>query len=232
MMMTRLSMIMAAALVAGTVAAHADERSFPVTGFDRIEVTGSADVRVATGKPVAVSASGSAKALDRLDIHVERNTLVIGTKKGSGWGWNNDGKVTVAVAVPMISAANVAGSADVAVDRVKTGTFESTISGSGNVALPALEADAVRFSVSGSGDIKAAGRCGALKVNVAGSGNVDTSTLRCTTLDTSVAGSGDLDAYATQTASISVAGSGDVRVRGGARCTTTKAGSGSVSCGS
>jgi hypothetical protein len=222
--------VLALAIAGSAAAAHADNRSFPVTGFDRITVEGSANVIVATGKPVAVAASGSQKALDRLDIQVRGSTLVIGTKKGSGWGWNNDGKVVVTVAVPMINTLAVSGSADIDVDRIKTASFDSSVSGSGNLRVASVESDTVRSSVSGSGDIKVSGRCGALRVDVAGSGNIDAAALRCTTLNASVAGSGNLDAFATQTASISVAGSGDVRVRGGAQCSTSKAGSGSVSC--
>lgn len=215
-------------LLAAALPVAAAERNFPVTGFDRLQVRGSADVTVTTGKAVGVRATGDPQALDRLDIRVEKGALIVGTKRGS-WGWDN-GKVAVAVTVPMLRAASVSGSGDVRVDRVDTAEFEASVAGSGNLALPSLTASRARFSVMGSGNVDATGKANETRASVAGSGNLNIGALRSGVLTASVSGSGEIDAFATTSASVSAAGSGDIRVRGGARCAISKAGSGRVDC--
>lgn len=221
-------MIIRALTLAAFVAAPAlaAERSFPVTPFDQIALSGAADVTVTTGKAEGVRASGDADALDRLDIRVENGVLVIGSKQK---GWSR-GKTAVAVTVPMLRSAAVTGSGNMTIDRVQTPEFAASVSGSGNLSLPSLVAPATRFAVAGSGNVRAGGSSQDTKANVSGSGNLDIPQLKTAQLNASVSGSGSVDAYATRTATVSVAGSGDVRVRGGARCTVAKAGSGSVDC--
>lgn len=226
--MTFLTFGVALLVTAAAVPASAAERSFPVTAFDKLDVRGSADVAVTTGKAVSVRASGDSEALDRLDIRVEDGKLVIGTKRGT-WGWNS-GKVSIAVTVPMVRAASVAGSGDVSIDRVDTADFAANVAGSGNLALPSLAVSKASFSVAGSGNVNATGRANQTRAAVNGSGNLNIAGLRTGVLTASVTGSGEIDAFATTTANVSAAGSGDVRVRGGARCAISKAGSGSVDC--
>lgn len=215
------------ALLTATQALAAD-RSFPVTAFDQISLAGASGVTVATGKAIGVRASGDADALDRLDIRVEDNVLIIGTKKGDR-SWNR-GKVDVAVTVPTLRAAAVAGSGRMTVDRIDVPEFSANVAGSGELALPSLTAPSTRFAVAGSGKLTAAGTSRETKANVTGSGDLAIPQLKTVALNASVAGSGNLDAFASGTAKVSVAGSGGVRVRGGARCTVAKAGSGSVDC--
>ncbi|MGL4541496.1 MAG: head GIN domain-containing protein [Polymorphobacter sp.] len=214
---------------AASTAARAEERSFPVTGFDRLASSGSADITVTTGKVPSVRVEASKDTLDRLDIRVDGSTLRIGMKKNI-WGNWNSGDIKIAVTVPMLRSVDLAGSGSLTVDRIKVPEFSASISGSGEASLPSLDADKVKLSIAGSGEFDAAGRCGDAHVNISGSGDVRIAKLQCATLHASIAGSGDLDAYATATANISVAGSGDVRVRGGAKCSTSKAGSGTVTC--
>jgi hypothetical protein len=228
-MMLHRSLIFAALLGTAATAAQADDRSFPAGAFDRVEVSGSSDVTITTGRAVAVTANGSAAALDHLDIHVSGNKLVISTKKTSGWSWTHN-KVTVAVSVPMIRGIDSSGSADITINAVKTPSFTSSQSGSGDLSIGALDADSADFTLSGSGDARAAGRCGAGSVKISGSGDIDIGGLKCATLRASVFGSGDINAFATQTASASVAGSGDIRIRGGASCSISRGGSGDIDC--
>lgn len=228
MIVHRLAIGLLAATTA--VAGQAAERSFPVGSFDRISVSGSSDVTVATGQAISVRASGDEAALDRLEIKVENGVLQIRNKSRSGMNWNS-GKSRVAVAVPMLRGADVSGSGNVTVDRVDTPDFSANVAGSGGLSLPRLVASKARFSVAGSGNVSAAGTSNEVKASVAGSGNLNIPALKASVLSASVSGSGSVDAFASTTASVSVAGSGDVRVRGGARCAVSKAGSGSVDCG-
>jgi hypothetical protein len=224
--MIRTALLLALAATVATPAL-AEQRRFPLTGFDKIAVAGSDNVTVKQGS-FAVVADGAASDLDKLDIRQEAGMLKIGRKR-SMWNWGGD-DVQVTVTLPALHGLVIAGSADVTADRGGGDQFGLKISGSGNARIANLDTKTAEIAISGSGDIVVAGRCGALNLRVAGSGNADASALRCTNAAISVAGSGDVSANVSGQAAVSVAGSGDVSVTGGGRCTKKVAGSGEVRC--
>lgn len=226
-MMNPLSLAAVMLLVA--TPAVAEERNFPVSAFDRLDLRGSADVDVRKGAALSVVATGEAEDIDRLDIRVDGGQLVIGTKPGK-WNWSSRKGVRVIVTTPGLAAATLSGSGNVAVDRIDGG-FNGTISGSGNMRLPSVNSPTFGLLISGSGEVSAAGQCGDGKIHVSGSGNVEAASLRCTTMRVTVSGSGNVDAMATGTADLSISGSGNIKLAGGARCTTRTSGSGTVRCG-
>jgi hypothetical protein len=215
------------ALVA-SAPALGESRSIPLGAFSEIVLTASANVEVQTGSPVSVVAIGDTNDLNRLDIRVEGERLIIGTKQGS-MDWSSRKDVTVRVAMPAIGAATLSGSGDIVVDRVK-GSFSGRISGSGDLALPSIDSTALALAISGSGDLTAAGRCGTCSIAISGSGDIDAAMLTCETLTASVSGSGDIRVRATGTAALRSSGSGSISVTGGARCTSKSTGSSSISC--
>lgn len=215
------------ALLAAGPAVAAD-RNFSVGNFSKLRVTGSMDVKVSTGSAASVRATGSAADLERLEIAVRGDTLVIGSKSGS-WNWSRDG-VDVYVTVPSLSAAALTGSGDVEISRMAAPSVDLAVTGSGDMDVKAVDSPSVAMAVSGSGDLDVAGRCGKGSISLRGSGDVDADDLACSTLQISVMGSGDVSARASGTAAIAIMGSGDVTVVGGARCTTSARGSGTANC--
>ena len=223
-------LIAAVSLIALTAPAFAEERGFPVGGFDRLAVSGSADVMVMTGRAPSVRASGSAADLDRLDIGVEGGQLKIGHKREGMWSWHDGGKVHVAVTVPVLRSVDAAGSGGVVVDRIKVKDFAASLAGSGSIRVAALDASAVSLSSAGSGTIEAAGSCGDGAAKIAGSGAIRIAALKCANVSASIAGSGAIDAFASRSATLSTMGSGDINLTGGGRCTVSSAGSGKAHC--
>src|SRR5688572_18477850 len=71
--------------------AGAAERRYSVTDFDRIEVDGPYVVRLTTGRPSAVVATGPQAAIDRLTIDTSGQTLRI-RRNRSGWTGNAGGQ--------------------------------------------------------------------------------------------------------------------------------------------
>lgn len=220
-----------AAVALGATAAQAETRSFPASGFDRVESAGPWDVTIVTGKTASVRAEGASEDLDRMKVEVKRGQLEIGSKKsGWNWGWKNNGKIRVFVTMPSLRGVSLAGSGDVSVDRATAKDFSGNIAGSGTLSIASLSTGSAEFNIAGSGSINAAGKCATADVSIAGSGSVAAPNLACETLQVSIAGSGDVTAKASQTANVSIMGSGDVVVTGGAKCTVSKMGSGSARC--
>ncbi len=220
-----------AAVALGATAVHAETRSFPASGFDRVESAGPWDVTIMTGKTASVRAEGATEDLDHMKVEVNGGRLEIGSKShGWNWGWKRTGKIRVFVTMPSIRGVSLAGSGDVSVDKATARDFSGSVAGSGTLAIASLSTGTADFNIAGSGGINAAGKCAAADVSIAGSGSVAVPNLACETLKVSIAGSGDVTAHASQTAKVSIMGSGDVVVTGGAKCTVSKMGSGSARC--
>lgn len=208
------------------------QRSYDLTGFDRVSLAGAHDVVVRVGGGYSVRAEGPAEVLDKLDIRVEDRTLKVGVKPGN-WTFNWSGdqpRTQVFVTLPSIRAASIAGSGDMKVDRVIGNLFNASVAGSGDLDIAELKVGDAQFSVAGSGDIRAVGTAERSAVSIAGAGDVDLAGVRSRTTSASVVGSGDVRVNASETASVSITGSGDVYVAGSARCTVNKRGSGEVHC--
>jgi len=212
-------------------------RTFPAADFTAVELRGSDDVDVRTGAAFSVRAEGPSDELDKLKIVREGDTLRIGRIDHDGLSWDDFGhhdgrKVKIYVTLPRLAEASVAGSGDMAIDKVDGAKFAGNLAGSGNLTVAALAVDAADLSIAGSGDMTVKGSAKQLGIDIAGSGSVDGSGLKAQGAKVSIAGSGDARADVTGPASVSVMGSGDVDLGSGAKCSTSKMGSGDVHCGS
>jgi hypothetical protein len=209
-------------------------RNYQVGSFQQIEVAGPYDVSVKTGGNPSVSAQGSQHLLEKTIVEVRDGKLVIHPQEHHGlfnWSFGGRGKASFTVTVPQLSAAVIAGSGDIRVDRVTGAAFEGTVAGSGGLNVDNIEVQSLKLSIGGAGSAKAAaGKAQSGKYSIGGSGDIDAGGVQTQQATVSIAGSGSVKANATSTADINIMGSGDVDVSGGAKCTTNKAGSGSVRC--
>jgi hypothetical protein len=236
-----IGLLAAAAVLAACSQARSEDagpavsRNFTVSGFNSIEVAGPYEVQVNTGANPSVAANGPQKMIDHMVVEVKDNKLLIHPEEQHGlfrMGWNWNGKVKVAVTVPQLAGATIAGSGDINVNHVQGAAFEGTVAGSGSLGVDSLEVQNLKLAIAGSGGVKAAsGRAQSVKYDIGGSGDIDARGVQAQTADVSIAGSGSVSAHATDTADVSIMGSGDVNVTGGAKCSVSKQGSGSVRCG-
>ncbi|CAN5172769.1 head GIN domain-containing protein [soil metagenome] len=208
-------------------------RSFAVGGFTAVELAGSDDVRVVRGSQASVTATGPADVLDRLDIHVEGDRLKISRKRKAwnmGWGGGSHRGAMVTVTTPGITAATLAGSGNLSVDRVSGDSFKGSLAGSGNLVLANVRVTQVALDLAGSGNLGASGVVRDARLNVGGSGGISALDLVSQTADVSLGGSGDVQVTARDHAKISIAGSGNVTVKGTTNCQIAKVGSGDARC--
>lgn len=204
-------------------------RSFALTGFDSVSLAGSDDVEVVVGPAFSVTASGPQAVLDRLEISVEGTGLKVSRKRTVGWHWSGRG-AQIRVTMPAITAANVAGSGDMTVDKAEGESFNAAIAGSGDLSVKAIKVETLDANILGSGDVSLAGTASKAALSIAGSGTIRADELTAGTAAVSVLGSGDVNLRATESVTGNIAGSGDVNVRGTNKCTVSKAGSGSINC--
>lgn len=224
---------------AGCGRAHGEEdnspqasRSYPVGQFDRVELAGAYNVTIATGKAPSVSAVGSQKSIDRMVVEVEGGVLKIHPEKhrGFSFGWSNHKPVQLTITTQSLSAAELAGSGDINIDRVQGESFDGSVAGAGDLKIAQVDVQRLKMDIAGSGSVEAAGRAREADYGIAGSGNIKAANVATESAKVSIAGSGNVTGQATQTASVDIMGSGDVRITGGAQCKISKAGSGNVDC--
>ena len=209
------------------------QKGYQVGNFNEVEVGGPFDVDIRTGENPGVTISGNQELIDRLKVEVRGNRLVIEPERRNGWfSWNRSrGTGSIAITVPMIRAATLAGAGDMTVNAVRGDSFEGQIAGSGDFRVDTVEVGTLKLGIAGSGDAHArSGRARSAEYNIAGSGGVDAQGISTEDVSISIAGAGDIRANASRSADVSIMGSGDVDVTGGAKCTVSKMGSGEARC--
>ncbi len=214
--------------------AGAATRAIPVPGFSKIRVEGPYSVKVRTGRSVSVKATGAQNRLDKLVVETRGDTLLVTTERGWNWramNWGRNDHVVIEVGVPMIEAAELSGSGELDIDKVRTQDFTALVTGSGNLGVARLDTARVKGTVTGSGDLSLAGKTARADLSLTGSGDLLAPALGVDLLTASLLGSGDLIVGATRTAKARLMGSGDIVIAGRPKCTTSKMGSGEIRCG-
>ncbi len=207
-------------------------KSYALTGFTEVKLTGPDDVTIRRGEAFAISAKGPQAVLDRLEITVDGPTLSIGRKReGFSFSSRDDDGVEISITMPRLTGARLTGSGSIDADSIDGDAVEAVVTGSGDLKIGKLIGQRADVTVSGSGDIEiGGGTVGAGEYSVTGSGDIDAGGLVAQTLEVSVTGSGNVEAQANGTADVSIMGSGDVTLGGGAKCSSRQLGSGTVTC--
>lgn len=216
-------------LLLSAAAAPADERTFLIGSFDRLRVEGPLLVEVAPGSPSAI-ASGERRALDRLVVHVEGGTLVVGPGVGMiGEDAPAPGSARVRVTVPAMRSVLVNGGADVRIAAMAGGRVELALNGDSRLTVGAVRGEDVNVTLTGSGAVTLGGTAARLRMSLYGSGSVDASGLVARDAVLISESSGAVRADVRGTARIIATGSGQVEVLGDPECTVR--GPGPVRCG-
>lgn len=232
--LTALALLSACGIASGEAVGNDQapaRRSYPLAGFERVELKGSDDVEIRRAAQFSVEALGSTRTLDALELRVENGVLQVGRKKGSQWSWSKDRGAKIVITMPKLVGAKLAGSGAMQADASgNSGDFAGSVTGSGDLRITGLNAAATSLNLAGSGNLQASGSTRSLTLALAGSGDLDSRALASDQLSAALTGSGDIDASTRGAASLSLTGSGDIRVTGTDQCQKRKIGSGDISC--
>jgi hypothetical protein len=226
-------MLAAIAAFAAAAPAQAEERRFTVTSFDRIIVEGPFEIVLATGRPSAVTASGTNLAIERVSIEVQGRTLRIRPNK-SAWGGypgQSAGTVKLSIGTHELSAATVSGSGSLAIDRAKGMRFAATVAGSGRIGIGNVEADTLTIGLMGSGKISLAGKAKELVAAIQGSGDLDAQKLTADDAKIAADTAGTISVAVKRAAEVTATGVGETIILGKPACTLKGQGAGRVACG-
>lgn len=236
MLASMLRRSLAFALIALAAPAHAADRSYVVTNFDRVRVDGpySVQVEVGTGGASA-SASGDDRALGDLDISVNGGTLTV--RKGSQ-GWGERGKASgpppvITLRTPAVRGATVVGGAKLALNgRLRTTRLDVQITGAGAIDARGVDADDVVVTVIGNGNVALAGRTARARFSTNGGGSIAATALDAGEIIVTLEGAGETRASARYLADLTNKGLGLIAVTGNPKCTVRGQSVGPIECGS
>ena len=229
--MTRIMLSALAFLAAAP--AEAAERRFTVSGFEKVQVEGPFQVTVVTGKGSGAIATGSPQALDQISIVVEGRTLRIRPNR-SGWGAPpkaGEGGIKVALSTHELTAATLAGSGTLAIDKARGMRLDVALSGSGRITIGQVEADKLNLQMMGAGALVLSGRAKSLRATVTGQGALDAAGLTAVDAEIAADSTGNIVLGVRRAAKIASSGAGDVTIGGTPACTLSGTGAGRVRCG-
>ena len=220
-----------AVLLALAAPAHADERRFMLSGFDRIRVDGPFEVTVVAGATSGAVAAGVGRALDTVNVRVQGTTLVVSPSVNAWGGYPGAARSTprVTVTVAALRSAAVVGGGRVTVARMRGARVELTLTGSGTLTVADAQADRIDATLIGTGKLNVAGSTLQGRFESSGAGAIDAERLSAAALTVRWQSDGDGRFTARTTAEVYATGQGAVTVAGTPSCTVS--GSGPVICG-
>ena len=211
--------------------AGAATRNFGVTSFTKVRVEGPFKVTLATGVAPFAKANGSSIALDRVDVDVQGDTLVVRSSASSWGGYpgTDPGPVEISIGTHDLTNAWLSGAGTLAIDRVRGLSFALSVQGSGRAEIGSVDADQMNVSVVGSGSARLAGRAKKLTALARGLAELDAGGLAAKDATIGAEGATTIDANVTDAATVDASGPATIRLTGRPSCTLKVAGSTSVS---
>lgn len=201
------------------------ERS--VSGFNRIDVSGAATVRLRQDSIPSVRVETDENLLQFLEVQVDGNTLVIKTKKG--YNLNPSKEIIIHATAAQFKDIQASGACNIVTDNLISGNQELKIEASGattiniQVTIPKLTTN-----VSGSGEVTLKGMAKEFSGSISGAGAIKGFDLITDNTELDLSGAADAQITANQKLDIEVSGSGDVEFKGNANVNQRISGAGSV----
>lgn len=219
-------LLAAAALVSP---AQADERTWMISGFDRIRVDAPVRVKVTTGASPKARVSGDRRAVERIAVRVDGRTLIVTRDVNAPPAAGNAPLDPVEVTVPALVGAAVVGAGSLEVDRMRGARVDLSLGGGGSLSVARVDADRLVATLIGNGSLAAAGAVLDARFQSNGAGSIDAEKLLARDLFVSAQGAGSGRYAARDTAEVIASGNGPVTVAGSPTCTVRA--SAPVTCG-
>jgi hypothetical protein len=219
---------LALVLAAGSAPAQTPEGKLYTPGaFDRLEVDGSAKVRLTQGDRDQVFIVGDSDSQQSVELELRNNRLSI-HPTGNWKFWKNN-RLQIDVQMRQVNQVSLSGASDLhAPGPIKTEHLKVEISGAGLARFDELNAVSLKFDISGAGDGQLAGHVGDLILNVSGKGKLLAEQLRAARAKVSISGVGNANLWVTDDLRVGISGVGNVDYWGQPQVKRSTSGMGSV----
>jgi len=193
--------------------------------FVAVYSQGSFEIFITPGESGTVRIEAEENIHSKINVEVENNTLIIGSKNGHCI--NESKSVKIYVTTKSLEAINNSGSGRMEASGFESDHFNAKMSGSGEIELE-LVVDELKADLHGSGEMTLEGTTRKSNIEVSGSGSVKAGDLIQQICFIDMYGSGEAFVNVAQLLDVEVSGSGKVYYRGGASVESRISGSGSV----
>lgn len=181
--------------------------------FDRLEIAGSAQLRLVQGPRDQVFIVGDAELQKDVSVELQHDKLLI--RPSGNWKFWNSQRLQVDVSMRQLRQLIISGAADLrAADPVRVQRLAIHISGAGNVRFDDLVAEQLSFGISGSGEGLLKGQVQDLNLQVTGKGKLLAEQLRADQATVAISGIGQANLWVTDELRVSVSGIGTVEYWG------------------
>jgi hypothetical protein len=198
--------------------------------YDKIEVGGSFDVKLISGKEGSITIKGDENLVELLKTEVVNGTLKVGFERGKMIQFNYKSAIEITIPFEQINELSFSGSGNFfGKDIITAENLEVEIAGSGNVKLE-LNTTNTKIERSGSGNLNIKGKTQNLEIESTGSGNANASELIAENVVASQIGSGNIKVNCTKKLVARSSGSGSIIYNGNPeKVDKSSSGSGSIS---
>ena len=212
--------------------AQAAERTYSISDFDRIRVTGPFRVNVIADRMTMAKGSGTTDALDRVRLDVQGRTLFVRMDRSNFGGTDaKSAPAVITIRAPALREASIAGSGSLSLSGMKGLRVGLVVEGSGTLSATNVQADRLEVGIVGTGTLTMAGKARGASVTGRGAGSVVAGQLIADDLTVNWESAGNANFTANRTAKVTSIGTGNVVVTGKGACTVANGGNGQVTCG-
>ncbi len=197
--------------------------------FNKVESAGAFEVIINEGPQNGkIKLEGDSNILDKIEVKVEDNTLIIKQKNGFNFSLNS-GSVTISFQAKNLQSIGLSGSGSITAKGTQNvDDFDVALSGSGDIDVK-VSAKHVSTAISGSGNIHVTGKSNSFEAGISGSGDVNAFNLKTQSSDIGISGSGNVEITTDGELTGAIAGSGDIYYKGNpSSVKVTSGGSGDV----
>lgn len=184
----------------------------PVSGFDRLRLTGIGEVEITQGASESMEIETDDNILPYITSEVRGSELVIGLKPGTRLG--SVQQLRFRVMVKDLEKIIIAGAGKVSVANLTTDRLEVESPGAGGLKINGLEVDRLFVDLSGAGSIETSGTVQALDVKITGAGSYQGADLRSQDANVSITGLGSATLWVTDNLDVDISGAGSVNYYG------------------
>jgi hypothetical protein len=138
-----------------------------LTGFSSVEIGGAIEATVSAGPAFSVTVSGDPAAVANVVTRVKGETLVVG-REGSG----NQGRVKVAIALPVLRGVELSGASDATVSGLSGDGVRLEASGASRLRANDIKGAHLALDASGASTVDLSGALDDLVTDVSGASHV------------------------------------------------------------
>jgi hypothetical protein len=210
-------------------AAGVTTRNFGIRSFEKIRVEGPYRVTLKTGVAPFARAKGPQSALDRIDLEMRGNLLLV---RAGPFSKNPAAAALAPVEVELgthdLSSAALTGAGSLAIDKVKGLKFDLSVQGAGTTDIAQVAVDQLSLNLGGNAAARLSGKSQRMTAILRGLSTVDLSGLQVSDAVLAAEGPSTVRATVSKAAKIDGRGTASFVLVGRPSCTLNVQGSVSV----